>query len=86
MRWSGKARSRYARSKGVAVSAVQPKTDASAITVRNRAGGHVADAMSDDLFVDVTDVGALATAMKATLDPEGPSVVSVECSADEILP
>jgi hypothetical protein len=56
------------------MSAVQPKTDASAITVRNRAGGHVADAMSHDLFVDLTDVGALATAMKAALD------------ADEILP
>jgi hypothetical protein len=67
------------------MSAVQPKTDASAVTVRNRAGGHIADAMSA-LFVDVTDVGVLATAMKATLDPEVPSVVSVECSAHEILP
>jgi hypothetical protein len=66
--------------------AVQPKTDASAVTVRYRVGGHVADAMSRALFVDVTDVGVLATAMKATLDPEGPSVVSVEYSADEILP
>jgi acetolactate synthase I/II/III large subunit len=65
---------------------VQTKTDASAIAVRNRAGGRVADAMSHDLFVDLTDVGALATPIKAALDPEGSSVVSVECSADEIRP
>ena len=36
--------------------------------------------------VDVTDIGELGVAMKAALDVEGPSVVAVECSADEIPP
>ncbi|WP_319431436.1 thiamine pyrophosphate-binding protein [Mycobacterium sp. RTGN5] len=36
--------------------------------------------------IDVTDIGDLAVAIKAALDVEGPSVVSVECSADEIPP
>jgi acetolactate synthase-1/2/3 large subunit len=36
--------------------------------------------------VDVTDVGELGVAIKAALDVEGPSVVAVECSADEIPP
>jgi len=35
---------------------------------------------------DVTDIGELGVAIKAALDVEGPSVVSVECSADEIPP
>ncbi|AKK26729.1 thiamine pyrophosphate-binding protein [Mycobacterium sp. EPa45] len=35
---------------------------------------------------DVTDIGELGVAIKAALDVDGPSVVSVECSADEIPP
>jgi acetolactate synthase-1/2/3 large subunit len=36
--------------------------------------------------VDVTDVGQLPGALRAALDHDGPSVVSVECSADEMPP
>ena len=36
--------------------------------------------------VDVTDIGELWLAIKAALDVEGPSVVAVECSPDEIPP
>jgi acetolactate synthase-1/2/3 large subunit len=36
--------------------------------------------------VDVTDPDALAPALCAALDADGPSVVSIECSADEIPP
>jgi acetolactate synthase I/II/III large subunit len=36
--------------------------------------------------VDVDDIGALPAAMNTALDADGPSVVSVECSADEIPP
>jgi acetolactate synthase-1/2/3 large subunit len=36
--------------------------------------------------VDVTDLGELSGALRAALDHEGPSVVSVECSADEMPP
>jgi acetolactate synthase-1/2/3 large subunit len=36
--------------------------------------------------VDVTDVGGLAAALMTALDADGPSVVSVECSPDEIPP
>ncbi|QEN15471.1 thiamine pyrophosphate-binding protein [Mycolicibacterium sp. ELW1] len=36
--------------------------------------------------VDVTDIAELGVAVKAALDADGPSVVSVECSADEIPP
>ena len=35
---------------------------------------------------DVTDLAELATALKAALEADGPSVVAVECSADEIPP
>ncbi|WP_167109371.1 thiamine pyrophosphate-binding protein [Mycobacterium sp. DL592] len=35
---------------------------------------------------DVADVAELATALKAALAADGPSVVAVECSADEIPP
>ncbi|MBB3602684.1 acetolactate synthase-1/2/3 large subunit [Mycolicibacterium sp. BK556] len=35
---------------------------------------------------DVTDIGDLGVAIKAALDADGPSVVAVECSADEIPP
>jgi hypothetical protein len=68
------------------MSPLPPKPDASTITVRNRASGHLTNAMSHDLFVDVRNVNALKAAVKAALDPEGFSVVSVECAADEILP
>jgi acetolactate synthase I/II/III large subunit len=36
--------------------------------------------------VDVADTDGFATAVRAALDVDGPSVVSVECSADEIPP
>jgi acetolactate synthase-1/2/3 large subunit len=36
--------------------------------------------------VDVSDADGFAKAMRAALDVDGPSVVSVECSADEIPP
>ncbi|MCX2932112.1 thiamine pyrophosphate-binding protein [Mycobacterium sp. CVI_P3] len=36
--------------------------------------------------VDVTDIAELGVAVKAALDVDGPSVVAVECSADEIPP
>ncbi|MGH3541475.1 MAG: thiamine pyrophosphate-binding protein [Mycobacterium sp.] len=36
--------------------------------------------------VDVSDADGFAAAMRAALDVDGPSVVSVECSADEIPP
>ncbi|SPM38603.1 Acetolactate synthase large subunit or other thiamine pyrophosphate-requiring enzyme [Mycobacterium numidiamassiliense] len=36
--------------------------------------------------VDVTDAGGLAAALRASLEVEGPSVLSIECDADEIPP
>ena len=36
--------------------------------------------------VDVTDTDALTPALRAALAADGPSVVSIECSADEIPP
>ena len=35
---------------------------------------------------DVDDIGELGPALSAALDTDGPSVVSIECSADEIPP
>jgi acetolactate synthase-1/2/3 large subunit len=35
---------------------------------------------------EVSEIGALPAALSGALDTEGPSVVSVECSADEIPP
>jgi acetolactate synthase-1/2/3 large subunit len=36
--------------------------------------------------VDIAEIDALPTALQTALDAEGPSVVSIECSADEIPP
>ena len=36
--------------------------------------------------VDVADRNEFAAAMRAALDVDGPAVISVECSADEIPP
>jgi acetolactate synthase-1/2/3 large subunit len=36
--------------------------------------------------VDVDDIGELPAALRAALQTDGPSVVSIECSADEIPP
>jgi len=36
--------------------------------------------------VDVDDIDRLPGAVRAALDTDGPSVVSIECSADEIPP
>jgi acetolactate synthase-1/2/3 large subunit len=44
-------------------------------------------AMFPDLSAfEVSEIGALPAALSGALDTEGPSVVSVECSADEIPP
>ena len=36
--------------------------------------------------IDVSDTAGLAAALRASLKVEGPSVISVECAADEIPP
>jgi acetolactate synthase I/II/III large subunit len=36
--------------------------------------------------VDVTDIDGLAAALRGALDVQGPSVISIECAADEIPP
>jgi acetolactate synthase-1/2/3 large subunit len=36
--------------------------------------------------VDVSEIGDLAAALRTALQADGPSVISVECSADEIPP
>ena len=36
--------------------------------------------------VDVDQIGELPAAMRSALDVDGPSVVSVECAADEMPP
>jgi acetolactate synthase-1/2/3 large subunit len=36
--------------------------------------------------VDVAELGALPDALRAAVAGDGPSVVSIECSADEIPP
>ncbi|HEX9174536.1 MAG TPA: thiamine pyrophosphate-binding protein, partial [Mycobacterium sp.] len=36
--------------------------------------------------VDVADIDQLPAAVKAALDVDGPSVISLECAADEVPP
>ncbi|HZQ31371.1 MAG TPA: thiamine pyrophosphate-binding protein [Mycobacterium sp.] len=49
-------------------------------------GAGLAAMFPELLSVDVADAKDLAAAMRAALSVDGPSVVSVECSADEIPP
>ncbi|HZA08726.1 thiamine pyrophosphate-binding protein [Mycobacterium sp.] len=52
----------------------------------SRLGAGLATMFPGLASVDVTDIAGLPRAMKAALDVDGPSVVAVECSADEIPP
>jgi acetolactate synthase-1/2/3 large subunit len=52
----------------------------------SRLGAGLATMFPDLPSVDVSEIGDLAPALRAALDADGPSVVSVECSADEIPP
>jgi acetolactate synthase-1/2/3 large subunit len=52
----------------------------------SRLGAGLAAMLPGLLSVDVTDVGGLTTALRASFGVEGPSVLSVECSADEMPP
>ena len=52
----------------------------------SRLGAGLAAMFPELPSIDVTDIGELPVAIKAALDVEGPSVVAVECSADEIPP
>ena len=52
----------------------------------SRLGAGLAAMFPELTSVDVTDIEALPAAMAAALAVDGPSVVSVECSADEIPP
>jgi acetolactate synthase-1/2/3 large subunit len=52
----------------------------------SRLGEGLATMFPDLPSVDVSEIGELPAALKAALNVDGPSVVSVECSADEIPP
>jgi acetolactate synthase-1/2/3 large subunit len=52
----------------------------------SRFGAGLATMLPGLASVDVDDIVALPDALRAALDVDGPSVVSVECSADEIPP
>jgi acetolactate synthase I/II/III large subunit len=52
----------------------------------SRLGAGVAAMFPGLKSMDVTDLDGFAAAMRAALDIDGPAVVSVECSADEIPP
>jgi acetolactate synthase-1/2/3 large subunit len=52
----------------------------------SRLGAGLAAMLPDLPSTDVVEIGDLAPALRAALDVDGPSVVSVECSADEIPP
>jgi acetolactate synthase I/II/III large subunit len=52
----------------------------------SRFGAGLAAMFPGLLSVDVDDIGQLPDAVRTALDADGPSVVSVECSADEIPP
>jgi acetolactate synthase I/II/III large subunit len=52
----------------------------------SRLGAGLATMFPDLPSVDVSEIGDLGPALRAALGAEGPSVVSVECSADEIPP
>src|SRR5215213_4564793 len=52
----------------------------------SRLGAGLAAMFPDLPSVDVDEIGDLRGALQAALDTDGPSVISVECSADEIPP
>jgi len=52
----------------------------------SRLGAGLATMFPGLASVDVDDIGRLPEALRTALDTDGPSVVSVECSADEIPP
>jgi acetolactate synthase I/II/III large subunit len=52
----------------------------------SRLGAGLAAMFPDLSSVDVDEIGDLEGALRAALDTDGPSVISVECSADEIPP
>jgi acetolactate synthase-1/2/3 large subunit len=52
----------------------------------SRLGAGLASMFPDLASVDVDDIEALPAALQAALAVDGPSVVSVECSPDEIPP
>lgn len=52
----------------------------------SRLGAGLATMFPDLPSVDVSEIADLAHALDAALDVDGPSVVSIECSADEIPP
>ena len=52
----------------------------------SRSGGGLAAMFPGLPSVDVADIDELPAALRAALDVDGPSVVSLECSADEIPP
>ena len=52
----------------------------------SRLGAGLAAMFPDLPSVDVDEIGQLREALRTALDSDGPSVVSVECSADEIPP
>ncbi len=52
----------------------------------SRLGAGLAAMFPSLTSVDVSDLDGFAAAMRAALDVDGPSVVSVECAADEIPP
>lgn len=52
----------------------------------SRLGAGLAAMFPDLRSVDVDDIGALPAALETAFGAEGPSVVSIECSADEIPP
>ncbi|KZS64953.1 MULTISPECIES: thiamine pyrophosphate-binding protein [Mycobacterium] len=53
---------------------------------RSRLGSGLAAMFPGLTSVDVTDVEHFATAVRTTVDADGPAVISVECAADEIPP
>ena len=52
----------------------------------SRLGAGLAAMLPGLASVDVTDVDGFSAAMRTALDVDGPSVVSIECAADEIPP
>jgi acetolactate synthase-1/2/3 large subunit len=52
----------------------------------SRLGAGLAAMFPDLPSIDVDEIGDLGAALQTALDTDGPSVISVECSADEIPP
>ena len=52
----------------------------------SRLGAGLATMFPELPATDISEIGDLRPALRAALEADGPSVVSVECSADEIPP